>query len=71
MTDPIATIDRFEQLTSLIEKRIYDHTQEFDTSKSVRQWLMGLHADTDLKVWDRERMNMLQFIPLGYFWEQQ
>lgn len=69
LTDPIAIVERYETVTGLIEKRLFDYTQNYDRQKTVRLWLSNIYADQDLIAWDRERRNLEAFLPLGYFGE--
>jgi len=62
---PAVSAERYQELTSLIEQRLFDYAKDFEPSQTVRQWLSGIYADQDLTEWDRERRELQAFLPLG------
>jgi len=71
MCDPMQLVERYEELNAQIEKRIYDLTEQYDPSLTVRQWLSLFYSDRQLLGWDVERQNLLKLIPLGYLPESR
>lgn len=66
MFDPMQIVDRYEEVTICIEKRIKDITQTYDGSQTVRQWLSRFHCDPNLLRWDSERQRLLKMLPHGF-----
>jgi|GEM_PF-6244686 len=65
MYEPMQIVARYEEVTGMIEKRLFDYTQDYDHRKTVREWLSRIYADEQLKIWDRERRNLKDLLPLG------